>query len=318
VDATPILLMAYNRPEKLRGVIDALRSQKPRKMIVAVDGPKLGNLIDAEKVGQVRELVSTIDWTDDVTPLFQPVNIGLRASVVSAVTAATEEFGRVIVIEDDAIPGPNMIPFVSRALEVHQHSRHIEHVSGYDLVPNRHLSSPGRGSRLSRYAESYAWGTWQRAWAGYDDALEWGMNATIADLSNIVGSKVGALRWKQNFADAASGRISTWAYRWMASMWSRGTFVLAPNGNLTTYRGHEDGTHTTLKPRWKEIELFDGDAFQLLEGVPMHDRDADAWAARIVYSETLYGLARGVPISVVLEARKRIRARRRARLVSTD
>ena len=43
---TPLLLLAYNRPEKVRRLIDRLRPQAPKTLMVAVDGPKPGNPAD--------------------------------------------------------------------------------------------------------------------------------------------------------------------------------------------------------------------------------------------------------------------------------
>jgi hypothetical protein len=144
---------------------------------------------------------------------------------------------------------------------------------------------------------------------GYDDTLEWALNASVADLTKIVGSRVGALRWKQNFGDAAAGRISTWAYRWMASMWSRNSFMISPGANLGHYAGRDSGTHTVLATRWKELPVYDGSLETLVSHVAEYDNRADTWAARHVYDETLYGVARGVGISAVLELRKRHRAK---------
>lgn len=307
---TPIVLLAYNRPEKLAALIDSLRVSAPPKIMVVVDGPKPNRLGDTERVQETREIAQTINWTDDVTFEFRAENWGLRKSVESAVTVAVETHGRAIMMEDDARPGAAWIPYANFMLDKYESELRVEHVSGYDLVPPTHLQSPNKGSRLSRYPESYAWATWQRAWNNYDGGLEWALNAPLRDLERIVGSKLGALRWKQNFLDAEAGRISTWAYRWLASMWSRDAFMIAPNANLVTYDGYSDGTHTFLKPGWQELPRFTGDWHELTSGDLELDRKADKWAARHVYSETLYGLARGVPISVVLELRKRYRGRK--------
>lgn len=308
--STPVVLLAYNRPEKLAALIDSLRPSAPSKIIVVVDGPKPNNPTDLAKVESTRRVAQEINWTDDVEFEFRPINWGLRNSVESAVTYAVEKYGTAIMLEDDARPGTQWIPYALHMLDKYQNEMHIEHVSGYDLVPPMTLVSPNRGSRLSRYPESYAWATWQRAWKNYDGGLEWALNAPLSELENIVGSKIGALRWKQNFLDAQAGRISTWAYRWLASMWSRGSFMISPNANLVTYDGYSDGTHTYLKPGWSELPRFDGAWEDLAQGILALDVEADKWAAKHVYSETLYGLTRGVPISLVLELRKRYRARK--------
>lgn len=310
---TPLVLLGYNRPEKFSKLLNALAPSKPSDIIVVIDGPKPGNEVDKAKVLCTQQAAQAIDWTENVEFIFRPVNLGLRSSVEDAVTYATEKYGQAIMLEDDARPGPTWIPYARYMLEKFANTEKIQHISGYDLVPPEHLTTPGKGSRLSRYPESYAWATWQRAWKYYDPTLEWALNASTSDLEKIVGSKISALRWKQNFIDAHSGRISTWAYRWLASMWSQDAYMLAPNANLVTYDGYTDGTHTFLKPGWTELERYDDDFTALICTAPELDIAADKWAAKHVYSETLYGVTRGIAISAVLEMRKNYRELKKER-----
>lgn len=300
---TPLLVLAYNRPDKMRRLIENLRSIRPPTVMVAVDGPRPGREDDGAKVQAVQDLVGTIDWTDDVHIRFRPSNVGLRASVSDAVTWAVGTYGETMVIEDDALPGPDFIPYSIAMLDRFRADEHVAHVSGYNLVPPSVLS-PGAGSRLTIYPESFAWATWERAWRHYDPSLEWALNVSVGDLAKITGTTSGALRWKQNFADAAAERISTWAYRWIASMWSKGKLTLSPNQNLVTYIGYDEGTHATLNAPWDELPLYSGAGAELLMGTPVLDAGAERWVARTVFGETPYGVARGVAITAALAARK--------------
>ena len=311
--ATPVVIIAYNRPDKVSRLIARLAELKPSHVMFAVDGPKAHRLGDAEKVAAVQALATRIDWTDNVELRFQPANLGLRAAVTDAVTAAISQYGEAIILEEDTIPGPNWIPYATEMLERHRDAHEIEHISGYNLAPEEVQTGRGHGSRLSRYPESIAWATWDRAWNQFDGSLEWAMNVSTAELARIVGSRAGALRWKQNFADAEAERISTWAYRWIASMWSRDSFVLSPNQNLVTYGGYDEGTNSFLNAPWDELPLFDGPLSQCLDGDAVFDASADRWIGERVFAETPFGVARGVAISAALAVRKRNRARQARR-----
>ncbi len=306
---TPLLILAYNRPDKMRGLIDALRPLAPKLVMVVVDGPKPGNATDAAKVQAVRDAVSRIDWTIEVHTRFRPVNVGLRASVVDAVTWATSEYGQVAVIEEDVVPGPDFLPYVEYMLDRYRDDERIAHISGYNVVPREALTFPQHQNRLSVYPESIAWATWARAWERYDDDLPWGPKTPVPALREIVSTTAAALRWKQNFRDAASARISTWAYRWIASMWSTGALVVSPNHNLVTYVGQEEGTNTLTKPPWTELPLYDGDPTALLTGDAELDPGGEGWVSRVVFRGTPFGVARGVAITAVLAVRKWRRAR---------
>lgn len=309
---TPLLILAYNRADKVRGLIEKLRELRPQLVMVVVDGPKPGNAEDEARVQAVRDAVAAIDWTPDVLTRFRPVNIGLRASVVDAVTWAVDEYGQVIVIEEDVLPGPNFIPYAEYMLEHYRDDERVMHISGYNVVPDSTFSGTA-ANRLTIYPESIAWATWDRAWRHYDDDLRWAKGSSLRELERITGSRASALRWRQNFGDAESGRISTWAYRWIASMWAQGGLVLSPNHNLVTYAGQNDGTHTTTKPVWEELPLFDGSPESLLDMSARLDLRADRWVTRRVFAGTPFGVLRGVAISVALAIRQRRRAARSAR-----
>lgn len=307
---TPVVVIAYNRPDKVRRLISRLETLKPQKIIFAVDGPKVGKPADAAKVAEVQSLVERFTWTDKVETKFRPTNLGLRAAVTDVVSHAVSQHGQAIILEEDTLPGKNWFPYAQEMLTRYRAESSIEHISGYNLVPDKFQTQPGQGSRLSRYPESIAWATWDRAWEKFDGSLDWALNASTAEMAQIVGSKSGALRWKQNFADAEAGRISTWAYRWIASMWSRGSFVLSPNQNLVTYAGYDEGTNSFMKAPWSELPLYEGPLENSLAGQPLLDSRADKWVGEKVFAETPFGVTRGVAISAALEIRKRERARK--------
>jgi hypothetical protein len=309
VRSTPLLILAYNRADKVRALIERLREYAPPIVMVVVDGPKPGNAKDEERVAAVRETVSAIDWTESVLTRFRPVNLGLRASVADAVTWAATEYGQVIVIEEDVLPGPNFLPYMTTMLDRYRGDERIMHVSGYNVVPADALSAPATASRLTEYPESIAWATWDRAWSHFDDDLTWGRSASLAELRAVTGNRFGARRWRQNLRDAAAGRISTWAYRWVASMWSVGGLSLSPNVNLVEYVGHDEGTNTLMRPAWTDLPVYTGPAEVLLTPTPERDRAADAWINRVVFRGTPFGVLRGVAITLALGIRQRRRAR---------
>jgi hypothetical protein len=307
VRETPVVVIAYNRPDKVLRLIESLALSRPKHVIFAVDGPRANRPGDAERVAEVHKLVEKFTWTNHVETRFRPHNLGLRDAVVDAVSHGISKFGQAVILEEDTIPGTSWLPYAQHALDTFRGTSRIEHISGYNLVPPAELSRNNQGSRLTRYPESIAWATWDRAWDKFDGSLDWAHNVSVRELATIVGSRAGALRWKQNFADAEAGRISTWAYRWIASMWSRNAYVLSPNQNLVTYGGYDEGTNSFLSAPWTELPVFQGPAESLFDAAPEVDTRADQWVGRSVFAESPFGVARGVAISAALAARKRYR-----------
>ena len=287
-------------------LITALSASKPRLVVIAVDGPRFQNAIDANLVRKTQETAALITWPATVVTRFRTENLGLRAAVVDAVTWITSEYGRVIVLEDDCIPGPDFVPFSTNMLERFKNEPSIGHINGYNLVASENLLSPGSPIRLTRYPESYAWATWERAWEKYDNDLTWASQCTLQELQKFTHSYVGALRWKINFADAKSERIQTWAYRWLASMWRNNLSIIAPSANLVRYDGHEDGTHTRRKARWTELPITKQEFNDQHESLnsPFHDEKADQWIAKQVFRENTLGIIEGLAASVAMELLK--------------
>jgi len=302
-DETPVLLLGYNRPEQLRGLIRSLAAVKPRLILLSVDGPRMNRLKDVELVRQTQEMVNEINWDAEIRTRFRESNLGLRRAVVDAVTWANSEYGRVIVLEDDVRAGPQLLDFLNHNLEKYEENLKIAHINGYNLVPKSHLAHPDHGFRLSVYPESYAWATWDRAWKNYDDDLTWAKTASINELKNICGSAIGAVRWKQNFADAAAERIDTWAYRWLASIWEHNYWVVSPNRNISSYDGRKFGTHTLRSVKYLEPPI---EAIGKLtnEASLIEDQISEKWLRRYVFKEHTYGILEGVLVSRVLALRK--------------
>lgn len=303
----PVLLLGFNRPEKMAQLITALSATKPKQVLLAVDGPRAQNSKDADLVRLTQETASLITWPATVVTRFRKENLGLRAAVVDAVTWATSEYGKVIVLEDDCIPGPDFVPFATSMLERFRNEPLIGHINGYNLVAPENLQSQSSPIRLTRYPESYAWATWERAWTNYDNDLTWAEQCTLQELQKITHSYVGALRWKINFADAKSERIQTWAYRWLASMWANNLSIVAPSANLVRYDGHDVGTHIRRHARWTELNMTKPKLENLDESpdLPANDEQADRWIAKEVFRENTLGICEGIAASVAMELLRR-------------
>lgn len=299
----PVLLLGYNRPEQMAGLIRSLERHKPKLILLAVDGPRDTKQNDAELVKQTQETISLITWDAQILTRFRKSNMGLRRAVVDAVNWATTSYGNVIVLEDDVRVGPELLDYFNFNLDRFKVEERIAHINGYNLVPVENLSQPDRQSRLSIYPESYAWSTWDRAWKKYDDDLTWAKNVSIKELKSIVGTTFGAMKWKQNFSDANAERIDTWAYRWLASMWENQWLMVSPNRNLSTYSGWTGGTHTFRKAQFIEQNL---DILPLNLEIEI-DNSSDRWLADNIFKEGLIGCASGLCASIALGIKRVIR-----------
>jgi hypothetical protein len=292
----PILILAYNRPDKVTNLIESIRPFAPKTVVVGIDGPRAHVQDDAEKVALVHKVAESINWTNDVHVLGRKVNLGLKRAVIDSVDWTIARYGKAIIVEEDVIVGPQFIDFMNLMLEVYKSDERVGHISGYNVVPEKFVGS--NGVRLTRYPESIAWATWARSWENFDESVEWGTTCRLSELRNVTGTYSGALKWRLNFADAKSNRVSTWAYRWINTLWSRRQFAISPNVNLVSYNGYDNGSHTFLKPAWSELKIgnFNFNNLDLPGGLPFDEKD-DYWVKKKVFGESLYGVTKQLLIS---------------------
>lgn len=295
----PLLILAFNRPAHVKRLIDSLRPHRPQKILVGIDGPREKNETDKQKIAQVLHEVSKIDWTTDVELRIREKNLGLRIAVADAVTWAIQRHGEAIVVEDDIVVGPEFLQFMSEMLDRFRDNEEIGHISGYNLVPESALSNPSAKFRYSLVPESYAWATWERSWQYYDENLVWPGRNGFHKLRNHLQNVVAASVWKINFYDANKGNINTWAYRWIATLWSKNLVCVSPNRNLISYTGAFDGTHTRRAPTHSELEIS---SIGSLTSVPAFkiDATADNWIHKKVFRSTHVGLLVRAAESLVL------------------
>lgn len=308
---TPLLILGFNRPDHVERLIESLRPARPSHVILSVDGPRAGHPDDYPLVSRTQAAADKIDWNCRIETIFRSENLGLRTAVADAVTRAVGNHGRIIVVEDDVVVGPNFLSYMNHALDKYESYAEVAHINGYNVVPPDVLGER-QGDRYTRYIESFAWATWDRAWNAYDPALEWALNVSLESLRAISGSRSAALRWRRTFKDASDELMNTWAYRWLATIWSRNWKIVSPSENLVRYAGWTEGTHTLRRPKWSEIPVSNT-VMELnsreWSSPPVEHTAADRWLGSRVFGESYRGVAEGILVTWLLRARQAHRRR---------
>jgi hypothetical protein len=266
--------------------------------MVGIDGPS-SKPSDIAKVKAVEEEIAKINWTEDVEIRSRESNLGIRFAVPDAVSWAISRHGRAIILEDDVRPGREFLQFMNFALREYQEVDNIGHVSGYNPVPLNHLTNQGNMLRISRYPESYAWGTWERSWHKFSDSLDWAVGLSPSQMREHAGSWIRGKVWEMNFKDAHLGAISSWAYRWVASLWRNDLVCLSPNRNLCQYTGQTNGTHTFSPRTFSELPVSEISELTIPEVLDI-DTLADNFISEKVFRSTPFGLLRRYMESTVL------------------
>ena len=135
----PVLLIFFNRPEKITAVFEQVKKARPTRLYLYQDGARENREEDKERVKACREAVSSIDWNCEVHRLFQPKNYGCDPSefIAQKWMFSYEEMG--IVLEDDDVPAQTLFPFFRELLIKYKDDSKIAIICGmnnYDVEKN--------------------------------------------------------------------------------------------------------------------------------------------------------------------------------------
>ena len=139
----PIVMFVYNRADHFQKTYEALAKcpeAKESLLYVFSDGPKNDNAEEAVKTvrNAVKEIASNGDFKDVIlTESLE--NKGLAVSIIDGVTKILNEYGKVIVIEDDCVSSPYLLNYLNKGLDHYCDDKTIGALAGY--TPSVNLPS---------------------------------------------------------------------------------------------------------------------------------------------------------------------------------
>jgi hypothetical protein len=244
---TAVLFLVFNRPDVTSQVFKAIRRAKPPRLYVAADGPREGKLDEAERVEEVRIIATEVDWPCEVKTLFRDKNLGCKKGVSSAITWFFEQEEQGIILEDDCLPHLDFFSFCENLLDFYSKDHRLLAITGNNFQNNKWR---GEASYyFSKYFHCWGWATWKRSWKNYDGGIKfWPEWSNSEAWSDYIPDKVERRYWKKIFDLVHAGKIDSWAYPMLASIWYKNGLVVTPNVNLVGNIGFgEDATHTIIK-----------------------------------------------------------------------
>ena len=286
----PILIVAFNRPDRVEELISTLRPIRPTTVFLSVDGPRVGNPTDAALVTRTQQAVNLIDWPCEVHTRFLPNNLGCGKAVSSAIDWFFSQVERGVILEDDVSPGPQFFDFCSELLELYQDDERVFAISGCNFVPTG-VPEQDASYRFSALTHVWGWATWQRAWDHYEFTMrDWRSRLPMGRRWKAMGGDVGGFAyWTAVFDWMRWGKIDTWDYQWTLAQMAAGGLTATSNANLVENVGfREDATHTLAKPSFvREIEPL---RLPLVHPRIERDLTADRWIrSRVLQVSTSSG-----------------------------
>jgi hypothetical protein len=211
----PIVLFVYNRLIHARQTVEALQKNalaKESDLVIYSDAPKDSGAVGA--VCEVRNYVKTIAGFRSISIVERDRNWGLANSVIDGVTTVINQYGRIIVLEDDLLTSPHFLEYMNAALGHYERDQKAFSIGAYNF-PDKTMSVPS-DYRWDTYASvrccSWGWATWVDRW----QRVDWNMgyyesfvrNPTAQKLFNEGGPDLTKLLEMQH-----ERRIDSWAIR---------------------------------------------------------------------------------------------------------
>jgi len=243
----PILFIGFNRPEITKQTFNYLRNAEVRNLYIAIDGPREDESNDYKLVSRVKNIVKKVDWECDARHRFNEKNKGAEVTVSSAISWVLEKEEYVIVLEDDIIAPKSFLKFIQDMLRRYQDCERIGTVTGCNFTP---ISlEKDNDYFFAKYGHHWGWGTWQRAWEGYN------LNVDIPDrhvklefLRTITNTEAEAEYFREKFRKMKERGAGNNPWDYVADYYHRinNRLSIIPRVNLTSNIGTH-GLHTNGK-----------------------------------------------------------------------
>ncbi len=187
---------------------------KETELYIFSDGYK--DESDRANVQKVRKLIHSIDGIDSFKKIHiveNKQNLGLAKNIIAGVTQTVNEYGKVIVLEDDLITSPWFLTFMNDALDRFETENRIGHVHGY-CYPLENTPD----AFLIKWVGSWGWATWKRAWDMFNpDGVELLNEIKKRGLSRKFDFN-GKYPYTRMLRRQVKGVNNSWAIRWNATL----------------------------------------------------------------------------------------------------
>ena len=236
----PILLFVYNRPLHVRRSIESLLANelaKDSELYIFSEAAK--DETTQSNVNEVREFIHSIKGFKEIHYVERTENWGLARNIIDGVTTLVNQYGRVIVLEDDLIVAPYFLQFMNDALETYKDEENVCHIQACDFTKDPILPD----TFLIKWTGSWGWATWKRAWKLFNPNGQELLDELIRRKLTYRFDFNGKYGYTRMLRNQIKGKNNSWAIRWNASLFLADKLSLNVGKSLIQNEGF-DGSGT--------------------------------------------------------------------------
>ena len=225
----PIVMFTYCRLANTKETIEHLKKNEEAKdtdLIIYSDAPK--NERAEEGVMKTREYIHSISGFKSIKIIEREKNMGLANSIVDGVTSVVNQYGRVIVLEDDLSVSPYFLKYMNEGLDRYENRDDIVSIHGYIYPVKTKLPE----AILIKGADCWGWATWKRGW----DIFSFDAKSLYEQIKKTHRAKEFDFNYSYPYMDMLGrqidGSAGSWAVCWYASAFLHNKYTVYPGQSL--------------------------------------------------------------------------------------
>ncbi len=240
---SPICLFVYKRYDLTVKTVTSLKENlyaNESDLFVFSDAPK--NDKDKYLVSEVRKYIKSIDGFKSVKIIEKENNLGLAESIISGVTEVIDQYGKVIVLEDDLLTSKYFLKYMNEALDKYENENNVISIHGYVYPVKNKLPE----TFFLKGTDCWGWATWKRAWDTFEKNGKKLLDEIIEKKLAYGFDHNGTTNNIKMLKRQIKGEVDSWAIRWHASAFLQNRLTLYPGKSLINNIGM-GGESTHLK-----------------------------------------------------------------------
>ncbi len=245
MNLAPIILFTYNRLSHTKETIDALQKNelaKNSELFIYSDGGKDED--SWNKVGEIRQYLESIVGFKNITIIKRDVNIGLAQNIIDGVTKIINQYGKIIVLEDDIVTSPYFLNFMNDSLNFYEKTSKVWHISGWNYpISDENLDDVF----LYRTMNCWGWATWKDRWNNYEKNPQ-KLLSSFSEKNIYEFNLDNATNFWEQVEKNHTKQMNTWAIFWYTTIFKNQGLCLNPTQSFVENIGF-DGTGTNTGPR---------------------------------------------------------------------
>ena len=159
----PIVIFAYNRPDKILRTINSLKKNNLAKysiLYIICDGIDKSKKDDYLKVNCVHQILKNISGFKKVNIIYRNKNLGLYKNITSGLNYIFKKNKKAIVLEDDIVVSNFFLKYMNESLILYEHDNKVATICSNLSKDKEKLPS----TFFLYHQDCWGWAAWRRSW----------------------------------------------------------------------------------------------------------------------------------------------------------